>query len=278
MDKLFKLEPYNQGRLLLGIFSYQSNLVNQYVAKGMLKSPDDLQIDTIEDQRFLKGLVGDMIQELIEANETYVKNVELYNTRGHELIIGSPTFSNEARDLVLENLKDFDEELADVMHFFIELMLYSRIEPSDISDYYISKYPDFMVEAVSEPLGQSLFMAKNFVSAQRELSTIKFNSYQPLITGLVMPGRFISQEVYTATKIISYDFIRALKAITYRLKNKYWRSTNTSTHAKEYQTAIMEAWESWIFYLVFMGIDEKQIYRSYEMKNFINQNRIIDGY
>lgn len=278
--EILKLNPFNQGDTLGGIYKYQNHLIKLYVENGMLKPPP-LELNDRPSQLFIKGLIGDIIEELVEANAHYRQNIlEFHIENGHKFIKGSPAFSSEAWSQVHQALVDYSEELADLTHFFIELLIYSNIEPEDVL-IFINKSG---LNTHVRPLEGSFQNASMTMSYNRDISTIKFNSFRFYsITDQKdfrndYPGVFISPDMYNLMEVLSYRLIESLKLASYKLKNKYWKKQDVETSALDYQQQVMEAWQKMFDYMVAVGMSERRFYSAYEQKNIKNQNRLKDGY
>jgi hypothetical protein len=272
-----KLEPYNGGDFLTGIFKYQTNLINQYHLRGMVPAMP-LDLNDRESQRFIKKLVSDMLEELVEANTQYETNIlGFWNENGHKLVKESAaTFDIDAWQELKKAVVNYTEELADVIHFFVEIMIYSNIGPEDVTAYQNREGL-----LTGQLLGNSVRRMNNEAS----LVVLKLDSFR-MYSNMERshdikddyPGTNISPGIASIMEVLSYRILSKSKAATHKLKNKDWKQTEIGVQAMEYQSAVMEAWVAICDYMCFVGMSEKRMYLAYEEKNLVNQKRLQDGY
>lgn len=275
--EILKLSPLNGGDLLGGIFKYQTNLINQYLLKGVVPEYP-LDFNNRDSQRWLKKLVSDMLEELVEANVQYDTNIlKFWDQNGHKLVKeNGATFDIETWQELKAAVVDYTEELADVIHFFVELMIYSNIGPEDIVIYQ-----NRQGLITGKLLGNSL----RRMGSERSLVAVQldaFKMYSVMDRSIDIqndyPGTHISAGMSSVMEILSYRILAKSKIAVHYLKNKEWKQSDLGIQSMEYQTAVMEAWTSLCDYLCFVGMSEKRMYMAYENKNLINQQRIKDGY
>jgi len=265
--------PFNNGKLMDGIFEYQNNLIKRYQELGAVPTLP-IDINNRDHQKFIKSTIGDIIEELVEADNAYdpikkiMKDEDLRN------------YSN-ALD---EPLKQYTEELIDVVHFFIELFIAVGIDTAEVSDYYGVMLRDQGISAleVGDPLITAMRFARHYNIKE---TTIVFNKrkcyrainqkrYEELHVG----GYFLNPELIPYFDEFNWAITKRLKLAAHKLKKKAWRESEIKTDLRPFYTNIMEAWVCLTLLFDMIGLDEKGIYTQYENKNIINQQRIETKY
>ena len=127
-------KPIADSKYLETLYGLQKELLDNYIKiEGLPMYP--LDINTKKSQIILKDFVGRVIEELAEGYESLLAVDEL--TQKNELWV------NEINEVdyiqTLNHLQNAGEEIADSLHFMLELLIYSNIQPKDIDDF-IEKY------------------------------------------------------------------------------------------------------------------------------------------
>lgn len=276
---IIKLQPFNNGKLLEGLFTYQLHLIEWYSELGMLDKPP-LDFGQRKHKSFIRDLTADITEELVEANEAYLALINFYNQNGAMLQPETLHFSLELREELDQLLASYNEEVADVLHFFVELMIYSNLTSEDLTQIALRSEE---IPINVEGLNMYLNKGRDKFLENRDLIGLRFQAWDALPRNKYpdrtdIGGRYVSAELLLALESHSYSIIRALNRVRFTLKSKYWKKSDIPLSISNYQTAVLSAWEALFDYLAFMGFEAKQLYSQYELKNIINQNRIIDGY
>lgn len=273
-----KLKPFNNGLYLEGIFAYQNFLISLYKDAGKLKAPP-MQFENREDQVFVKSLIADLTEELIEANMEYEGILQLYIDKGAEIVPGINRNAKTVKELT-SRIEAYNIELADCLAFLVEIMIYSNISYKEIDDWYESERHI----GTAETLNTSILYASK-INSEQGLLNMRRGAFSVYLTSeisvspnLELAGRFIDPNIYGGLINLSYQCIEKIKLAGTYLKNKYWRNSDTPVRSEDYQKALMNAWEAFMQYFHFMGLSEKTLYLYYEKKNLINQERIQGDY
>lgn len=271
---LVKLNPFNDGELLMGMFKYQKTLIAKYISLGKLP-PVELDISQKEAQNFLRHTISNIMEELSESYHEQEEAYEIFST-------GIYT-SDETKVAIKVPLVKLQEELADILHFFIELMIYSNIEAEDVYSYYKQILTPQGLTGLLSPEGikTTFAFARNSIIEDDEHRVSVFESYKfPFSEDEKVAG---SRQGYNLMQQFSKVYWQISYCLLYKaqnnLKAKNWRgSSDVKSNTQAYQEGIMEAW-TWLFILFDLyGMDEILLYKAYENKNLINQQRLIDNY
>lgn len=112
-----------EGDMLKTIFAYQHSVADRMIPverKNGVYIPEEVDINSPKDQEYLNTLKFRVIRELVEAAEC-LKNKPWKETH------------------VLTDVEHYKEELADALHFFIELCIQVGITPEELFQYYMKK-------------------------------------------------------------------------------------------------------------------------------------------
>lgn len=265
--ELLKLEPWNQGKLMEGIFKYQKNIMDEYVRKGMLpKYPIDPTYDRIN-QAFTKKVLGWITEEIAETSTQYQQVVDEYK-------------NNPDRGSVLPKLlNETFIEFADALHFVVELLVYSNIEPEDMLAYYealaAQRNLDFFITddalTTSDNYAQHTNVFDDPIRIARKLAVpIQLDH------GIIEPR--VSDELELVVQLGLWEAVRAFSMTGNLLKKRDWSVAERETPLNAYNLKLMEAWLYFMKVANLMGFTAKSLYYYYEKKNIIVQQRLIDKY
>ncbi len=269
-----------EGKGLEKIFELQKILLDHYTAIEKLpKYPID--IDSKINQVLIKDFISRITEELAEGFESYEEMVE-----GWESNLQFLKNTEEQEDLI-PHLQNFNEEIADALHFMVELFIYCNIGPDDIAQYYtrllqdLNLYDAFYFK--TDILGTTMQYARH-CNIQRNLyNTAEFNSPKvisdkDLKDEFLRGGRKISTTIADEHKKQLWDITYHFNLARNMLKNKAWKQTQVMTDQKRFQYQLMEGFLHFFRYLDFIGMDSDSIFTIYFKKNLINQFRIKSKY
>lgn len=118
------------------IYSMQKELLSGYIGiEGLPQYPID--INTKASQSLLKDFTARVVEELSEGYESFQAISESMSKNHWELANGNCEDSIYIE--LLNNLQNANEENADAIHFFVELLIYANVGPEDIMSY-MEKY------------------------------------------------------------------------------------------------------------------------------------------
>ncbi len=267
-------EPFNQGKLMEGIFEYQKSLMARYEEKGMIpKLPID--INNRDHQKFIKSTIADIIEELAEADHAY------HSVKQNMLNDDLRTLKGKLNDTLIE----YTNELADALHFFVELFICIGINGDELLDYYkVTLEEKNLAEALmtDDALLTSMRYARHILLKDTPVMHIKTQSYkaisQPDYEKMHVGGWYLNPELLPFFDEFNWGITRHLKLAGNKLKKKAWRQQEIDTELRPFYTEVMSAWVYFTLLLDMIGMDEKSIYTRYENKNIINQERAESKY
>lgn len=187
-------------------------------------------------------------------------------------------------------LQNFNEELADALHFMIELLIYSNVYPEDI-DKWICKQARLLGIAIPESsdiLYKSLLIGKYLFSDIYPTKSIDLDSHINL--DLISKNKLLTKYSYIKGGIkfnnrSLTDHGNMLWLITYNLnmlrntlKNKPWKQSSMLTDENKYQSKLVESFISLMGFYYYVGLCNTDIFYLYYKKNCINQFRIKSNY
>lgn len=241
-------------------------------------------IETSEGQVFMRDLMGFLEEEIFEAYDIL---------EGTELIMRKGELSPEDR---LKYFLDFNEEIADCLHIFFEILIYFGISLIDFVDYYkilakdrillpepeILKVTDIMdlalkygnvVLTMNDDIHQGNIMMGNInmvtlgLSNQIEREQLPWEIFEG--------GKYLSAKLVRKCQYYIFHSLKHLQLARHTLKIKYWRNQDMKP---DYGTLHHNLMEAWLYFVCFLCLsnfhDSKQIEQIYLRKHFINIDRI----
>jgi hypothetical protein len=256
------------------IFDMQKKLIAEYtIIEGLPYYP----IDPLDHAG--KRLIKDFKERAVaELGEAYEKLLEIWINESN----------NESYDKIAA-LEAFNEEIADVMHFLIETLIFCNIEPLHIAKF-LQDIADENPESFIKPdnLWLTLFSFAKHQNLSQNLSYQNINKTQcfrviddsVLITQRadIAGGRIVSGSMMATHAEFMWEITFMLnKAVAY-LKIKPWAQEEKIGNGMKFRECMMETLMHFIRYMDFMGQNPIGLYNAYVRKNKILQKRIQDGY
>lgn len=230
-------------------------LVNYYNAEKLKFKWSESNIHTRETQNWVRESMGCLIEEIFEA-----KTVLDY---GLEIIKDDP-IKQKGVDRITQ---DYREEQADVLHFWVEVFLFSGLNYYDITLYY---YDLFEEKGLSRNNLDGFFLAMDYANYLN--FTVKTYPGSPLISLVKIPLVADFGNKYLLNSLHYLNIARN------QLKNKYWKTSEVDTNAEAYFKPLMEAFIYYTMYLNIIGFKPSDIIEDYLKKNLVNQERIKKGW
>lgn len=272
------------GRYLEKIYELQMDLINEYVKIERTPAPP-ININTKSSQVLLKDFTGRVIEELAEGYESLIEVDAL--TEKNRLW----QYEYDEKDMVMcfNHMQNASEEMADAMHFMVELLIYANIQPEDI-DAYVSK----LIPATDEvgPELHSNVIAKCMIKGTsdiREMYPEILNfKYVPMLNvwahccrdlplpkneNLIHCGSRYNHDYYRLFKAMLWDVTYHLNIARNFLKNKPWKQSQMMTNEEQYQEELVKAFIAMMGAFYEMGIDDTNLYYIYFKKNLTNKFR-----
>lgn len=272
------------GRYLEKIYELQMDLINEYVKIERTPAPP-ININTKSSQVLLKDFTGRVIEELAEGYESLIEVDAL--TEKNRLW----QYEYDEKDMVMcfNHMQNASEEMADAMHFMVELLIYANIQPEDI-DAYVSK----LIPATDEvgPELHNNVIAKCMIRGTSdiremypEILNFKYvpmrnvwaHCYQdlplPKNENLIHCGSRYNHDYYRLFKAMLWDVTYHLNIARNFLKNKPWKQSQMMTNEELYQEELVKAFIAMMGAFYEMGIDDTNLYYIYFKKNLTNKFR-----
>lgn len=262
--------------ILEQIFEGQKKLMQHYVKIESLPNFDEYQnLSTKKHQKLLKDFAYRITEELAEASEVAEEVYHAHNTNNLK----------EAQ----ENVLKFNEEIADALHFHIELLIYSNIGIRELKDLTKELLFDNGIGNFykDDNLTESIYDAASFYNLKHnniKKSISNFISYSKQDTienPLVMGFRQISNDYFNVYEKYTWSVIKKIMLGMNLLKNKDWKQADEDAIAlniSKYQKDITESFLQFIFMCDLLDINRIGLYNIYFYKNSINHDRIAKGY
>lgn len=288
-----KEEPqYIEGnKFLEEIYKMQKGLLEGYIGiEGLPKYPID--INTKASQTLLKDFTSRIVEELSEGYESFQLVSECFEKNQAKIIYEDGNTPEYVE--VLNHLQNANEENADAIHFFIELLIYANIQPEDIRSYIVKTYGrsgnDSDILNLAMSTGLSLLMSSEDLKVGNPMNKYnllklyrEMDSDNPLLKGfndrLMVGGRMYDRNDYA----LQYPYI--LWKITHHLniarnflKNKPWKQSQVMTQELKYQAELVKAFIYFCGYLMWLDMNSEDVFYIYFKKNHVNRFRQKSNY
>lgn len=268
------------------IYKMQRGLLDHYISiEGLPPYPVD--VNTKASQTLLKDFTSRVVEELAEGMEAFYLVSE--RTQANKLWHGNVIVSEYTA--MLNHLQNVGEEMADALHFFVELLIYANIQPEDIISWVqkevgVAGEPDMLKRTMIA--GLMLLMQQyddfNGVYDQNTVNILK-----PIQDGDIMYKESLDQRFLICGSKLNVNLTPYLKQIawdiTYHLnisrnflKNKPWKQSQVMTSEVQYQKEVVRAFVLFLGFLNLWGCTPETVYFLYFKKNHVNQFRIKSKY
>lgn len=258
------------------MWAQQTTLVDKYV-ENQKQGPYPMTLEDKPNQAFLRELFGFLEEELFEAYE----HLETMGLALHTILprdLGKPDVANY--------LKEFNEEIADTMAFFIEIFMYIGYDEQTVHDYYTTMLeqmdmldldmgPDTLQTSINYSkmiLGYKYH--KNFDGFK--VGAVNLLFHNPVeVPEMLIAGNYISDTIVNISREYLFHSIKHIKRATNCLKMKYWRENGEGVNYEKFYAQLMEAWLNYMVVLYINGyLSSEQIAWNFEQKNTKNLKRI----
>lgn len=268
--KAIKIIPNVGNSGLEFIYGLQKELIEPYIKIEGLP-PYPLDVNTKENQVLLKDFISRIIEELGEGFEVFTKLADI--------AILPKSKDDNAEQL----LWDFNEELSDAMHFFIETLIYINIEASDIKAYTHKLLDTYNLNTNDEDntLENIIKIAAHFNNIRGRMHHRNQRGNRILLENdnpFIMAGNKVCDYQLENMKVMLWEVTYWLQMVRNCLKNKPWTAGGKPTDEPLLQARMMEAFMHFILYLDFMGMTPEAIFHVYFRKNQVNFDRIKNNY
>lgn len=273
-----ELSLLDEGKGLEGIFSLQRDLMEGYIkCKALPEYPIDLSLR--DSQKTIRHITGAFIEELSEAFTEYEKLFEAINAN-------SPNIPRDTK--MTDYLAAMNEEIADSLHFFIELLIYANIDEGSIKAYYSRMLKEELIpesiynenNTLATILQVSIYSNNKSGHNQRgyNVKLLRPDQYGFEDNNCTLGFRVYHPSYFLLLKDILWTITNNLYKAQNSLKAKAWRKQETKVDLGKFQLDIMECFLSYFCLIAFLGISEEAIFEVYCKKNKINFDRQNNNY
>lgn len=279
------------------IYELQKGLIDHYVKiEGLPQYPID--VNPKKSQILIKDFVGRVIEELGEAYESMLMIDELSQKNN----LWTDKFPDDELHQCINHLQNVSEELADSMHFMVELLIFLNIQPDDIHRFIIKKMGGdkplqemiYQDETVSDK--DILAIAMTVGSFQeRDINDIyslvgidlwevfKENFTEEASDEKIDPVLYIAARnyhhiFYNDIKKVMWDVTYHLNIARNFLKNKPWKQSQMMTDEIKFQAEIVEGFIALAGLYHMLGLNSNDLFHIYFKKNQANAFRIRSNY
>lgn len=265
--------------------------------KGYLKIEKDLpewpiDVNSRKGQVVLKDMSARVIEEMGEGYESTGYALELLDKYGYNLDI----IPMNDRQMLLNHLQNSNEEQADAIAFYIELMLYSNILPVDIYSYVervIFADPEYNNIKAGLHWRQNLqglmdiglcILEDRFCGISRRafhvLDESWFETHEDYekVKGYTPGYNDLSWDFHDQEAKYCWEISYHLSVARNFLKNKPWKQTGEMTDEKAYQSEVVIGFIEYLGYLKFVGMDAQSAYVLRFKKHLVNVFRQTSNY
>lgn len=284
------------GMELEKIFQLHEGLLEKYLPiEGLPHWP--INVNKREAQAILKDMSARVIEELGEGYESTTYVLQMLDKLGYNF----NRWEREDYRQLLNHLQNSNEEQADAIAFFINLLFYSNIGVDDVKGYIISKglskllvdntvskedmSTDFIMMVglgilsnrfnTDDLLSADLRSWKIFRESLFEQFSIKdydkVASYTPAFHN-------ISWELHDIEAKMCWELSYHLSVARNYLKNKPWKQTGEMTDEQRYQEEIVIAFLELLGYFRFIGFNAESLLQLRYKKHLVCLFRIKSKY
>lgn len=248
------------------IFELQKELLKDYIGvEGLPQYP--LDVNTRSSQVIIKDFIGRIVEELGEAWESYDNMNRLCGSI--DVIMD--------RDIIISHLQNFNEEISDAIHFFMELLIYSGFNYEHMYKWVSSKLLPSN-DILSDLITIGTDMSYNEISLLKSSYGLMVISDDELEDEFLRGGRKISSIYFNKASQMLWDITYKLQIARNTLKNKPWKQTEMMTDESLYEVYVSEAWFLLFKFLSYSGFTAESVYNIYYKKNMVNRFRIKSKY
>lgn len=245
------------------VWKNQLELMKLYKEAGRLNTWP-LELKPKANQEIIRELFGFLEEEMMEASQ----EVDLlYLAMGRNEL-------TEAREITIK----LNEEIADTLHFFIELFIFVGAEPIDFDNIYKGlALEQYLNSEKGEVLKLAFQYSENYMVKKGKLpldTSILFSQAGNLPDPYAFAGHRISSQVIDIYEKATFYTIQKLHLAKNCLKNKYWKAKEYDVDIIMFNNHLVGAWLQWINSLMILGIRAAPLAQTYLLKNRINIEKI----
>lgn len=276
------------GCYLENMFAMQGKLLEHYTKLEKLPNYP-ISIHSKENQALLKEFSDRVIEELAEA---YEYALMLHQEFDPQKVYNFEAQPREYINSIANSVFNFNEELADAIHFMLELLTYTNIGPTELMLFTedICRKCSLQLTSVNQHdilencmgLGFCLINKSdtnieqgtmNYFNLLDLLNLVHENAHQhsPALQ------RYSVKHIEDLSKPL-WDITYSMKMANNCLKNRAWKVDQQLSDEKKYQLLLMESFVKMAGLFKLLGLTSYNVYYIYFLKNRVNQFRIESGY
>lgn len=273
---------YDGGRELEFLYQLQAGLLDKYLdIEKLPKYP--INVNSREGQAIIKDMTARVIEEVGEGYESTTYALQMLEEKG-------PNFnrwSSEDYQLLLNHLQNSNEEQADALAFYLNLLLYSNIQSEDIYSYCREKLKvkecklsglmglglNILIERFGiDGVNNWTVLSESVMRDYFDRSDYdKVNVYTPAFHN-------ISWSMHDYEAMFAWEMTYHLSVARNYLKNKPWKQTMELTDEVRYQGEIVYGFLLLLGYFKFIGFTPESLIRLRYCKHLTNLFRIKSKY
>lgn len=252
------------------MYKLQMVLIDHYVKiEGLPKPPVDL--NTRAGQKVIRDFSNRIIEELSEAYE--------------DLLLALKYISQNSLDEAKIHIGRFNVEIADVMHFILELIIFSGLTEKDFDELILEGLNEMNIEGIyteNAPI-ETLLNLGRFENKYLEKTPLKFQfHFYKRLEVLEDPRKLgcyvlAPQDLFKHNNFL-WSITHSFNQLNNLLKSKDWVKNEKEVNGIEYYHRLASAITEVFAYLEFCNMSELCIFYNYVDKNRINLERIKNGY
>lgn len=240
------------------VWAEQIKLMQAYKDAGRL-SEWPVALQPKENQKFYRELLGFLEEEIIEAS-----------WEAHELLNLAKSNQSTHEKLVMLN-----EEIADSLHFWVEVFIYLGLVVRDFQEYYAAMHDRFYLNKREGDILELAFQfAISWGNKNIKLDPSLCFSLAAMPECYEMAGRLIGPDVLEAYEKYTFKSVQAIQLAKNCLKSKQWKGREYEVNVEKFNEFLMEGWLNWILSLSILRLRPLALTQNYLQKNRINHDKI----
>ena len=289
VNEICQCEP---GMELEKIFQLHEGLLEKYLPiEGLPHWP--VNVNKREAQIILKDMSARVIEELGEGYESTTYVLEMLDKLGFNF----NRWEREDYRQLLNHLQNSNEEQADAIAFFMNLLFYSNIGVDDVKNYLVAKGLNKMVDSTipKEDMSTDFIMMvglgilqNRFEDAKENLHTwdlfnkqlfeqFNINDFDK-VASYTPAFHKLSWEYHDVEAKMCWELSYHLSVARNYLKNKPWKQTGEMTDEQRYQEEIVIAFLELLGYFRFIGFTGESLLQLRYKKHLVCEFRIRSHY
>lgn len=289
VNEVCQCEP---GMELEKIFQLHESLLEKYLPiEGLPHWP--INVNKREAQIILKDMSARVIEELGEGYESTTYVLEMLDKKGFNF----NRWEREDYRQLLNHLQNSNEEQADAIAFFANLLFYSNITVEDVKDYLIAKGLNKMVDNTipKEDMSTDFVMMVGLGILQNRFEDSTENQHTWDIFNSNLFDQFgikdydkvasytpafhkISWESHDIEAKMCWELSYHLSVARNYLKNKPWKQTGEMTDEQRYQEEVVIAFLELLGYFRYIGFTADSLLQLRYKKHLVCEFRIRSHY